>query len=131
MNGDSDWYLNTIGIALIIALVVAISVFVVIAVNVPGNQANPPDADWAFQQVNATHVQITHESGESVAASSLVVTVDGYERRTSWTGRATAGDAVVVQASREQVVRLYWDGGRTDRIQVASRFGGVTRTAME
>lgn len=131
MTEDGERYLNAIGAALGVALVVAVAIGVLVAMNVPANQPDPPEADWTFRQVNATNVRITHETGESVAAASLVVTVDGYERRMSWTGRVTEGDGVVVQASRHQMVRLYWDGGRSDRIQLASRDGAVTRTATE
>lgn len=128
MIDDGDRLLNVVGAALVVALVVVIAVGIVIAVNVPANEVDPPDAEWTFEQVNATHVRIAHDAGESVAGSALIVTVDGYSRHPSWPSEVTVGEAVAVEAARGQVVRLYWDGGRTDRVQLASRYGARTRT---
>ncbi|EMA43986.1 type IV pilin [Halococcus saccharolyticus] len=129
MAEEGDRLLNVIGGALVVALVVVIAVAVVVAVNVPANRVDAPDAEWSISQVNETHVRIAHDSGESVAGSALVVTVDGYSRHPAWDDRVTTGDAVAVEASRGQVVRLYWDGGRTDHLQLASRQGAETETA--
>ena len=131
MAEEGDRLLNVIGIGLVVALVVVIAVGVVIAVNVPANRVDPPDAEWSFRQANETHVRITHDAGESVEGAALVVTVDGYSRHPSWTGAVTPGETVAIEASRGQVVRLYWDGGRTDRIQLASLYGAGTRTSTE
>ena len=131
MAEEDDRLLNLIGIGLVVALVAVIVAGVVIAVNVPANRVEPPDAEWSFRQVNETHVRITHDAGESVDGAAIVVTVDGYSRHPSWGGAVTPGEAVAVEASRSQVVRLYWDGGRTDRFQLASRYGPGTRTTTE
>jgi len=131
MAEEDDRLLNLIGIGLVVALVAVIVVGVVIAVNVPANRVEPPDAEWSIRQANETHVRITHTAGESVDGAALVVTVDGYSRHPSWTGAVTPGETVAIEASRSQVVRLYWDGGRADRIQLASRYGAGTRTSTE
>ncbi|WP_049899210.1 type IV pilin [Halococcus agarilyticus] len=131
MADDGDRLLNVIGAALVVALVVVIVVGVVIAVNVPANRVDPPDAEWSFHQANETHVRITHDAGEAVDGAALVVTVDGYSRHPPWSREVRAGEAVAVEASRSQVVRLYWDGGRSDRVQLASRYGTGTRTSTE
>jgi len=131
MAEEGDRLLNVIGIGLVVALVVVIAVGVVIAVNVPANRVDPPDGEWSFRQANETHVRITHDAGESVEGAALVVTVDGYSRHPSWSEAVTPGETVAIEASRGQVVRLYWDGGRTDRIQLASRYGSGTRTSTE
>jgi hypothetical protein len=131
MAEEDDRLLNVIGIGLVVALVVVIVVGVVIAVNVPANRVDPPDGEWSFRQANETHVRITHDAGESVDGAALVVTVDGYSRHPSWSEAVTPGETVAIEASRGQVVRLYWDGGRTDRIQLASRYGSGTRTSTE
>lgn len=128
MTDEGDRLLNVIGGVLVVALVVVIAVAVVVAVNVPANRVDAPDAEWSLRQINGTHVRIAHADGESVDGAALIVTVDGYSRHPAWNGRVTTGDAVAVEASRGQVVRLYWDGGRTDRIQLASRYGGRTQT---
>ena len=129
MAEEGDRLLNIIGIVLVVTLVVVIVVGVVIAVNVPANRVDTPDGEWSFRQTNETHVRITHVDGESVDGAALVVTVDGYSRHPSWNREVSAGEAVAVEASRSQVVRLYWDGGRSDRIQLASRYGAETRTS--
>jgi hypothetical protein len=71
--------------------------------------------------MNATHVQITHDGGEPVSASELIVTVDGIERRVTWSGLIRQGDSGVVRGDRQQVVRLYWTGGPGDRSLLASK----------
>ena len=131
MAEEDDRLLNVIGIGLVVALVVVIAVGVVIAVNVPANRVEPPDAEWSIRQANETHVRITHTAGESVDGAALVVTVDGYSRHPPWSREVSTGEAVAVEASRSQVVRLYWDGGRADRIQLASRYDAGTRTSTE
>ncbi|PSQ64893.1 MAG: hypothetical protein BRD24_08955 [Halobacteriales archaeon SW_9_67_24] len=131
MAEEGDRLLNVIGIGLVVALVGVIVVGVVIAVNVPANRVDPPDGEWSFRQANETHVRITHDAGESVDGAALVVTVDGYSRHPSWSEAVTPGETVAIEASRGQVVRLYWDGGRTDRFQLASRYGSGTRTSTE
>ena len=131
MAEKDDRLLNLIGIGLVVALVAVIVVGVVIAMNVPANRVEPPDTEWSIRQANETHVRITHTAGESVDGAALVVTVDGYSRHPSWTGAVTPDETVGIEASRSQVVRLYWDGGRADRIQLASRYGPGTRTSTE
>ena len=131
MAEEDDRLLNLIGIGLVVALVAVIVVGVVIAMNVPANRVEPPDAEWSIRQANETHVRITHTAGESVDGAALVVTVDGYSRHPPWSREVSTGEAVAVKASRSQVVRLYWDGGRADRIQLASRYGAGTRTSTE
>lgn len=121
MSDEGDRYLRLVGIGLVAALVVMSAIAVVIAVNVPENRVSPPDAEWSFEQVNATHTRITHDGGEAIPASSLIVTVDGYERHASWSGPIEAGDGATVRAARGQLVRVYWDGGHTDRFQLARR----------
>jgi hypothetical protein len=131
MIEDGDQLLDLIGGVLVVTLVVMLGIGVLVAANAPALRADPPDADWTIQQVNTTYVRIVQTGGEPVAASSLVVTVDGYKRHASWTGRVTPGDAVAVKASRTQVVRLYWVGGRGDRVQVASRHSPATQLPAE
>jgi hypothetical protein len=107
MSDDGDRLLNLVGAALVLAVILSVGLLVVVAANGPTSTSGP-DAEWTLSRVNDTHVRITHAGGERTHASNLVVTVDGRERRVSWTGELTREDSGVVHARASQVVRLYW-----------------------
>jgi hypothetical protein len=117
-DGGGERLLTLVGIGLALALVVGVGIALLAAASGSGGSADVPDATWTLTTVNDTHVRITHTGGQPVAAAELIVTVDGYERKTTWEGEIAEGDATVVRARQDQLVRLYWDGGRTDRAQL-------------
>jgi hypothetical protein len=121
MIDDGERILDLIGIILVMFIIVSVGILILAAMNVPSQRsADEPEVDWALTRTNATHVQITHDSGEPVPASELIVTVNGFERRVTWSGLISQGDSGVVRGDRQQVVRLYWTGGLGDRSLLAS-----------
>lgn len=120
MFDDPDSQLNLIGAVLVGALVVMVVVLVVSAMYGPSadRSGDAPEVVWSLERVNETHVAVVHDGGQTVAASQLVVVVDGIERRPTWGDVVREGDVGVVQATRGQIVQLYWLGGRGDRVQL-------------
>ena len=116
MLEDGDRILTLVGIGLAVAILLSVGVMLLAATSAPMRQPDVPTADWSMDQVNDTHVRITHTGGDAIAGSSLVVTVDGYNRAVHWPPRVVRGDAILVRAPAGRVVRLYWDGdARGDR----------------
>ena len=123
MTDDRDRLLDVIGIALVLSVIVGFAVIVVVAMHASApsqRETTPPNVTWSFQRVNATHVRIRHDGGESIVASNLLVTVNGNKRSVTWVGLITKGDAGVVAASQGELVQLFWTGGEGGRQQVAS-----------
>lgn len=119
MLDDGDRILTLVGIGLVLFLLSAIGVVVLAAMAGPMG-AEPPNAQWRLERMNDSVVRITHAGGETVAASELVVTVDGFERDITWSGRIEPGDAGRLQATESSSIHLYWDGGRGDRVSLAT-----------
>ena len=119
---DGDRILNLVGAAIAATILVSVAVLVFAAATAPsGGSADPPAAEWTLDRANATHVRITHAGGEPVAASSLVVTVDGTDRRVeSWSGVIARGDSGAVHARAGRVVRLYWTTEGGERVRLAN-----------
>ena len=114
MTEDRDWLLDAIGVVLVLSIIIGLALvaFAAMNANAPSERtADPPNVTWSLQPVNATHVRITHNGGEAVAASNILVTVNGNKRSMTWTGRLTKGDASVVAASQGAQVQLFWTGG--------------------
>lgn len=116
---DDDRLLLLIGVGLVVALLVASGIAVLAAVTAPSRTPDTPVADWQLERVDGTHVRITHAGGDPVRGDRLVVSVEGYDRRADWPDRVTTGDSVVVTASEDQTIRLYWEHGRATRQQLA------------
>lgn len=125
---DGDRSTRPIGILLVGALIAGTVVLVLAAATAPSRGPAAPSADWRLEPVGDTSVRIVHAGGQAVRGDRLVVTVEGYARHASWPTRVTRGDGAVLEASAGQTVRLYWDGGRTDRRQLARWVVGTTAT---
>lgn len=125
---DPDRRLQAIGVVVVVAVIAGSAVAVLAAVTAPSRGPAAPSADWRLEPVEETRVRIEHAGGEPVRGDRLVVTVEGYERHAAWPRRVMPGDGVLVDASGDQTVRLYWDAGRADRRQLArwevNRAGG-------
>lgn len=118
MLDDGDTILRLVGVALVLGVVFAGGV-VALQFDTP-EQQQVPDADWAVERLNDTHVRVTHDGGDPVRTENLHVTVDGLERATDFTDPAAPGDSTVVPASDGALVRVAWEGGRTEREIMAS-----------
>ena len=117
---DGDTLLTAGGVAIVAFLLMGLVVGALAAATAPERGTDIPDAEWSFERINDTHVRITHEGGDPVAARNLLVAVESYERRTAWEGAVDRGDATVVEAASGQVVRVYWIGsGSKVRDQLA------------
>lgn len=118
MLEDGDRILNLVGVALVLALVLAVGV---LALNFdPPDAAGAPDANWSIERVNDSHVRVTHAGGQPVRTENLRVTVDSLERSTDFTDPVTPGENATVDASDGSMVRVVWNGGRGDRLIMAS-----------
>lgn len=81
MIDDGDRLLDLFGVVLVVFIIVSVGILVLAAMNAPSQQsANEPNVNWTLQRINATHVQISHDGGDPVSSSELIVTVDGIER---------------------------------------------------
>jgi len=88
----------------------------VVGLNFSGSTGEgAPEADWAVERVNDTHVRVTHAGGEPVRPDELRVTADSVRRATSWTDPISEGDSTVVDATDGTLIRVVWNGGRGDR----------------
>lgn len=117
MLDDGDRILTLVGIGLVTLVLAGIGVSILAAMAGPSG-TEPPNAEWRLERVNDSHIRITHSEGEPVNAEELVVTVEGYERSVTWSGRVSEGDSTVVQATEDTAVHLYWKGGRGDRVSL-------------
>ncbi|MFB6080732.1 MAG: hypothetical protein ABEJ81_07030 [Haloferacaceae archaeon] len=116
---DGDRLLDVGGLVLGLTILAMIGVLAMAFVEAPGGGATAgPNAEWSVSRVNDTHVRITHAGGEAVEIDRLVVTVDGYERRASWSGTIREGDAGVVRAGHDLRLRLYWVTDRGERVRL-------------
>ena len=122
MADPGDRWLNAIGIFLVVAVLFGLGVVLLAGANLgPDSGRQAPGVDWTLDRVNGSTVRITHAGGDPVEAADLVVTVEGFSRRTTWSGTVTEGDTTLVSATEGQVVRLYWDPDeRGVRLQYAS-----------
>lgn len=119
MTEEGDRLLRLIGAGVVLFIVVAVGLLVLAAANAPP-ESDAPRANWSIERVNASYTRIVHEGGDPIAAEDVVVTVDGYERSVTWSGRLTEGAAGVFRAREGQMVRLYWTGGHGDRVELDS-----------
>ncbi len=110
MTDDGDRWLNAVGVFLVLAVVVGLGIVVLAGANLgPGSGEQPPAVNWTVHRIDGETVRLTHSGGEAVEADDLVVTVEGFERRTTWSGTLSEGDSTTVRASVDQVLRVYWD----------------------
>jgi hypothetical protein len=109
MTDSGDRWLNAVGIFLVLAVVAGLGVVLLAGSTLgPGSNQQPPSVDWTLERVSPETVRITHNGGDPVQATDLVVTVESFTRRTDWEGTITEGDATLITASEGQVVRIYW-----------------------
>lgn len=118
MSDDGDRVLTVIGVVIVLFIVAAVAALAIAAASGPG--ASAPDASWELERVNDTHVRVMHAGGDPIDAERLVVSVDGYERRVSWSGEISEGDAGILIAGEDTEVTLYWTRERRPRTQLAS-----------
>ncbi|MFB6146240.1 MAG: type IV pilin N-terminal domain-containing protein [Halobacteriaceae archaeon] len=101
--------LTIIGVIVVTLTVVESGVLLFAAAQGSGDGGpTAPDATWHAERINDTHVRIRHAGGEPVDADDLVISVAGYRRNASWSGMVDRGEAAVVRAPPNQVIRLYW-----------------------
>lgn len=118
MLEDGDTILTLVGAALVVGLVVAGGV---VALNFdPPADEDPPAANWTVERVNSSHVRVTHAGGDPVSTDELRVTADGLQRSTDWSDPVTPGESTVVDAVPGTNVRVVWQGGRANRVVMAS-----------
>lgn len=118
---DGDRLLDIGGLLIGLTLLLMIGALAVAFVETPGGEATSgPPTEWSLERVNDTHVRITHEGGDPVAADQLVVSVDGNDRRVTWEGTVAEGDSGVVRAGAgpDLLVRLYWITDRGERVRL-------------
>jgi hypothetical protein len=113
MLEDGDRILKLVGVALVLAVVIALGV---IAVNFDRPADEPePDGNWSVERVDNSRVEVTRTDGEPVTPGEVVVTVDGVRRNAEWTDPIVPGSSVTVDASEGSLVRVVWAGGRGER----------------
>ena len=121
MLDDGDRLLTLFGVAVALFIVVGLVGVVVAGLSGPSTDVTEaPDSDWSLERLNDSHVRITHQGGEAVPATDLVVTADGVRRRVSWSGVVSNGDAGVVRADRGVLVQLYWTSDTGERVKIRS-----------
>lgn len=111
---------DPIGVTIAVLIIVVAGGLLVVG-PLSGSQnttTGPPSVDWTHHRVNATHVQIAHVDGETVAAERVVLTVNGTPRAPGWPARISPGTVVLVAAPPGATVELYWNG--TDRVRLAN-----------
>lgn len=119
--GDDDRLLDYLGVFVAVTLLLMVGALVLAFAGAPGDRtAEAPGAEWSLERVNDTHVRVVHAGGRPVPADRLVVTVDGYRRRPTWSGLVSRGDATLVRAGTDLLVRLYWTTDRGDRVLLAT-----------
>lgn len=116
---DADRLLDLGGLAIGVTLLLMIAALAVAFVGGSNSGATGgPPTEWTLDRVNDTHVRIVHAGGEPVAADRLVVSVDGYDRRVTWEGTVSEGDAGIVRAGPDLLVRLYWITEQGERVRL-------------
>lgn len=120
---SDDRSLDAVGVVVALLLVMMVGVLVLTFAGAVGGDrqaADAPNAQWTLERVDDTHVRIAHAGGEPVPTDRLVVTVDGYQRRATWSGTVSRGDAGTVTAALNTQVRLYWTTDRGERVRLGS-----------
>ena len=117
---EDDRLLKLVGIALVAFIGVALLTGVLAAMNPDAGQPEIDETTWSHERVNETHVRIDYDDGPTLQTEELVVSVDGYTRRVTWTGRVAPGDSGLVRAAPDRIVRVYWTDGRGPRELLAS-----------
>lgn len=77
-----------------------------------------PAAEFGYEYDGAAGtLEIAHEGGDALAAESVrVVGVEAACSSEGWSGRVTADDTCLLEdISREDTVRVVWDGNGPDR----------------
>jgi len=119
MLEDGDRILRLVGVALVLAVVIALGV---IALNFQRPADNPePGGNWSIERVDQSTVEVTRTDGEPVSPEDIVVTVDGVRRNAEWTDPIVPGSAVTVDASEGTLVRIVWTSGRGERERLAEK----------
>jgi hypothetical protein len=104
---DGDRLLDYAGVLIGVTLVLMVAVLAVAFVDAPDRRpTDVPNAEWSLERANDTHVRLTHAGGEPVPADRLVVTVDGYTRRATWSETVVPGESAFVRANADLTVRL-------------------------
>lgn len=107
------------GLAVLILLVGVTLLFLGPLSGVLDPGPSPPQAEWTYERVNDTHVQVAHLRGEEARASRLRLTVDGTERSVDWPETVSSGTVVLVRADPGSTVEVVWVG---DGREILARF---------
>ena len=113
---DGDQLLNLIGIILILSVIISIVIIILATISVQERSADVPDVNWESQQINESHIRITHAGGEPVNADKISITVDGTPRQPQWTAITLAkGEYGIVRVGEGNRVTLLWRHSERDR----------------
>ena len=113
MLEDGDRILRLVGVALVLAVAIALGV-IAINFDTPA-EGREPAGNWSVERVDNSRVEVTRTDGEPVAPDEIVVTVDGVRRNAEWTDPIVPGSTVTVDASEGSLVRVVWAAGRGER----------------
>jgi hypothetical protein len=117
---DDDRLIDVVGAVVVLLIVVAVAVLVLAGATAPSREpAEPPNATWSIERVDAGHVNVTHAGGEPVDASKLVVAVSRVEHGPGRSDTLTNGESITVPARPGQEVQLFWIGARDERTLLA------------
>lgn len=119
---DRDLNLDIIGLIVAALLVFSLATVAFTILETSSRHEAAPDADWRLDRVNDTHVELRHMGGEPADARNLTVVLrEDDEVEVHWSADPVReGDHAVVRASPGTVVRLYWQGGRTEGVFLES-----------
>lgn len=113
---DGDQLLNILGIMLVLFLILAFAVLILGAMSAEQRSDEIPNAEWELQQVNESHVRITHTGGDPVQTGKISVTVNGIPRYPQWTATTlTEGKYGVVFVGDGETVTLLWQHSESER----------------
>lgn len=119
MLEDGDRILNLVGVALVLAVAVALGV---VAINFdPPEDATEPGGNWSIERVDDSTVRVVRAGGEPLPADEIVVTVDGVRRNSDWTDPIVSGSSATVDASEGSLVRVVWTSGRGNRARLEEK----------
>lgn len=123
LRGDRRGVSEVLGAILIVGIVMILITLTSPWVYGPllGDQA--PNADFRFDQINETTVQVLYWNGNLIDANELVVTVDGAKSSNQFSGEdVLPGDRIHLEASAGQTIRVIWDSSRGGQSEVLSEY---------
>lgn len=109
MDWDADRKLDLAGAILAGLVLVSVVLLAFGAAQGAGNADDVPDVEWSVDRINESHVEITHEGGDTVYAEEIAVIVDGQGHPNPFEGAIRPGDSAVSPVTETSLVQLYWE----------------------